>query len=145
LSCPNDGNQRRRHDAADSLRREQYDAQRQHANGQRAWIQMRQIVRQNRQRIEHVVRRGITQQRVQFHDDQDAADAGHETGDHRVGHQVDVTAQPQVTEQDLKGAGHQHDREGHGGLAGELGKHRGHDNGHRPCRPRDLRRRAAEQ
>lgn len=48
----------------------------------------------------------VAEQRCELQDDDDAADTGHESGDHRIGHKRDVAAELVHTEADLEGARH---------------------------------------
>ena len=98
----------------------------------------------------------MAEQTGQLDDDQDQADARHESGNNGVGHQRDITPQLEYPERHLKGTGEHHRGEGHrhGVLRDDTGSrigrhqrndHRGEHHGHGARRLGDQRRRATEQ
>ena len=87
----------------------------------------------------------MAEQGRDLQDDDDAADAGHETRNHRERHQADIAPELENPEQHLEEPA-QHDHgEGQGGIVSILGDDPGHHHGHRSGRSRNLSRGAAEQ
>jgi hypothetical protein len=95
-------------------------------------------------------RHGLAERGSQLQDDQDDADAGHETRYHGIRHQGDVLAETQHAQQDLEQPGKDNDREGHGHAidrigGDQLGDNGREDHGHRARRLGHQAWRTAEQ
>jgi len=86
-----------------------------------------------------------SQQRCELQNNNDAPNAGHESGDHRVGHQADIAPELEYAEADLKQPGHDDHRESQGGLLGVVGQNARHDHRHGAGGSGDLTRGTAEQ
>ena len=140
------GDQRRRYDPVDRVGCQIDDTEREQTDDRGVQPGRAQQGRQAGQcRQRSAVRCCVTDQGAELQNDDDAADAAHEAGDHRKRHQADVAADLEDAEQDMKHAG-QHDHgEGHRRFVTVLGDDSGHDDRHRPGRARYLRRCAAEQ
>jgi len=145
--------ERRRHDARDALRQEEYDCERCQPEGEHHRLGMGDQRREAGCRLDRAVRNRVAEQGIELQQDDDHADAGHEPGDHRCGHVIDVASHAQQPERDLQQAAeHHHGKRDRGPFRRIVWKHRqvlrehrGHHHGHRAGGPRHLRRRAAEQ
>ena len=80
----------------------------------------------------------------QLHQHDDHADSGHEPGNDHTRRIGDKSADPGDAQQHLQQSGQNHDRQGFGESACMARQNDRHCDGHRCCRPRDLRFRAAE-
>ena len=88
---------------------------------------------------------GVPKEGAELQDDDDAADAGHETRNDRKRHHVNEPAESQHAEHDLKGAAQDNDGEGHADIMRVFDQDRGHHHGHRSGGSRNLGRRTAEK